>query len=149
MSKEDKIREILAQMSHAHPAEILQEVEKSIGAPVNEETRLCACGYRVNKSSLPVVDTGVVRAVNNVCLKCTEDAKQVAHLCCTNCKEVFNHSEPFQEKTGFSYEAGKYYHTMECPHCSSAEGGLVIEKILYYKKNGIPYEDGIQKKIVK
>lgn len=148
-NKKDLILRTINDMKGAEEGEIMAKLDSLVGPADKGETRLCACGYRVPTAGLPIVNTGVVQAMTNVCTKCTEDAKGVAHLCCSSCKEVFVHVNPFQEKTGFCYEAGKYYHTMECPQCSKSEGGAVVEKIIYYKKKGVVYEDGLQKKIVK
>lgn len=91
--------------------------------------------------------TGVVSNIMDcVCESCAaanaKDLAKAARIVCVGCREVVAMVEPFKEKNGFVWKPGGFYHVMECPRCAKAkalEGSPIVEKIVFYESEGIPY----------
>jgi hypothetical protein len=137
----------IANLDNPKPAEVFDLLDrhaKKIEAPEPIMVkRKCACNHVKDVSEFRIVDTGVVRGVlDNVCVGCRKECDDtVAHLCCISCKEVFGHFYPGKDPSGFCTTIGRYYHTQECPQCSSKAFSPILEQILFYKLNGIPYNE--------
>ncbi len=92
--------------------------------------------------------TGVIENVMDcVCDKCgvenMKDLGSVARIVCTGCREVVAMVEPFKEKSGFEWKPGGFYHVIDCPSCARGRtltGSPIVEKIVFYEANGIPYQ---------
>jgi hypothetical protein len=124
------------------PEEIYEVLDKEATPPIAHiPTIRCACGYKKPITEMPLVHTGVIpQAISNICKSCERDASpEYAHLCCVKCKEIWWHIEEQKGDHGFRILRGKYYHTAGCPQCSDAGSAPIIEQILFYKKNNLPY----------
>ena len=109
--------------------------------PVRKVQYQCACGLQKPVEQFPIVNTGVCKALYNVCPECVTHAEKVSHLCCYSCKEVYAHVEPGKkDKTGFAFQPGKFYHSKHCPQCSTSGKSHIAEMLVYFKKNNIPYK---------
>lgn len=130
-------------------AEVLRDRQKRYGDVVIPKKKKCqACGKALTIDKMARIPyTGVVRNVMDcVCTSCSIDyateLKNVPRLACAGCREIIAILEPGKEsRGGFVWEGGKCYHVAECPACNRkcANGSPVIEKLLFYKRNGIPY----------
>lgn len=122
----------------------MQVLDKVAGKPdfkkLIEDRMKCVCGKELPVSAFPIVDTGVTKAVYNVCPSCLKEASELAHLCCTSCKTIVGHVYPHKEPAGFEFKKNAYYHISCCPQCSDREKGRadVIEKVLFFRMNNIP-----------
>lgn len=137
----------ISELKNPDPGQVFDLLNKHVGKVEAPEPvilkRKCACGYVKPVSEFRIVNTGVIpTALDNVCSGCrVECDKTVAHLCCVSCKEVFGHFYPGKDPTGFTTHIGKYYHTQECPQCSKQNFSPILEQILFYKLNDIPYNE--------
>jgi hypothetical protein len=121
--------------------------QAEVGDTFPEETSQCWCckkfkvlpDFHVEKSIL----AGEVRDV--LCNSCAiEHAKELAPLyriVCVGCKEVVDVREPGPPQAGFVFERGGIYHIANCARCMKGlKKSQILEMVLFYKRNGIPYE---------
>lgn len=91
--------------------------------------------------SMPVIDTGIVKAQEPLCAECLPTFKDQARVVCTNCKVVVLWVDPHKEDTGFEFKRSHVYHVNKCPKClPGTKQTQVLEKLIYYKENKIPHE---------
>ncbi len=123
---------------------VIREAGKSKGPVAIPELFTCACGKDKKLEAMPVIkSTGVVeRVVDKVCPECRKDYAKMGRIVCCGCREVVALVEPHKEKTGFVFRPGGFYHVLNCPKCVGRmfEKSDIVEKILFYKDRGIPYE---------
>lgn len=106
-------------------------------------TMKCACDKVVDVMGMPRRNSGVVQFVDNVCAGCEEQAKGLSPVICTTCHRVCGRLKPFKDKHGFEVEAGRAYHTLECPLCQPGKfragqvKSPIIEMLLYHRKVGV------------
>ena len=126
------------------PSKVMLLLNDKLGEPKLAELKpeyRCACGLVKPVETFPVVDTGVCKSLYNVCAECMTHAEKVSHLCCFTCKEVYAHIEPGKkDKTGFEFKPGKFYHSKNCPQCSTNGKSQIAEMLVYFKRNNIPYQ---------
>lgn len=123
----------------------LAEVLKSLPAPPKMvhagDKVLCVCGEWAPLTEVSIVDTGVVKALNNVrrgCAACEKEDKLTAKLVCVRCKTVVARMKPHKDKDGFVYVAGRAYHLDGCPSCvEGLEYSSIVEKKIYEKNMGV------------
>ncbi len=142
--------DLLRQRDHlAHKFAVARERQAKVGTVAIPQRSVCL----ICKKHKPVTDmvriptTGVVKGVMDCfCSACAkEHPKEVsalARIVCAGCREVVAAVEPFVERTGFPWVAGRFYHVSECPVCSKKLGlteSQIAEKICFYKSRGIPY----------
>jgi predicted Zn-ribbon and HTH transcriptional regulator len=144
--RQDEVNQLIKSElgSNPDPGKVILLLNDKLGQPeikkVDPEYR-CACGLVKPINSFPVVDTGVCKAIYNVCQECVKHAEKVSHLCCFTCKEIYAHIEPGKkDKTGFEFQPGKFYHSKHCPQCSDKGKSHIAEMLVYFKKNNIPYK---------
>lgn len=119
-----------------------------LAIPKNLECPCCGKFHPIDR--MPVIrTTGVVdNVVDCLCRPCwAKHAVEFRKLCrivCVGCREVVAVLEPGKEKTGFVWKAGSCLHVAECPVCTPKRGKLrssqIVEKLVYFQKNNIPYE---------
>ena len=113
-------------------------LEKKDPVVVTNTTEKCICGKIVSIDKLESVNTGVVMALNDVCKGCKQGEeidKNYARIVCRKCKRVLARIKPVQDKTGFTFKAGKSYHVVECGRCTpGVEKCYIIEKVLWDRK---------------
>lgn len=89
--------------------------------------------------------TGVVRAMDLLCPKCAQQAlKDTCQLVCLTCCTLVTRMQKLKTESGFLFEAGKYYHTKDCPHClkesdlppGTQRRAEIIELELYKQHHG-------------
>lgn len=146
--KLDKLNEAadIVEKQKLGPGETMKLLDEMAGKPdfskLTEEKLNCACNVPRPISFFPIVNTGVTKAVNNVCPDCAKDVSSFAHLCCVTCKMVVGHMPPHKvPSTGFEFVGGNYYHISQCAYCTNShEKGKadVIEHVLHCRKNNIP-----------
>lgn len=123
------------------------------GIPLGERVECFCKKYVAPTDMLQIINTGLVKGVvSKVCRDCPnkarEEIRKLFAIVCVGCKEVVVYSEPYVEKTGFKWEAGKVYHVPCCPTCvgHTFHSSPVLEQKIFYKERGIPYkDDGVQK----
>lgn len=131
------------------------QILAAAGPPVNPGINIkgslvvkCACGrivQQVDPEFFKFLDDGVLKYQSNVCPGCKEGERldrEMARFVCVKCKRVWHRIPPATDKTGFSYEAGRSYHTSGCPYCKVDDNEVsakIIEKVLYdrRRKNGV------------
>lgn len=125
---------------------VRRRMEKSGSVAVPKAIR-CACGMLRDQAKMPrIPTTGVVKGVVSlICAGCPAERELAKHakLVCAGCREVLGFVEPGKEKKGgFEWLPGRYYHVPNCPSCKGVgvKSSPVIEKIIFYKERGIPYE---------
>lgn len=128
-----------------HIITLLQERERVLPAKKIMEdltclTDECACGKMCSPLKFSPLHTGVMQVLNNVCPGCKDGAKadkELSKIVCVGCRKVVLRPPPFRDPDGFTYVAGKTYHTENCPVCKpDIVQSLIIEKVLYMKKQG-------------
>lgn len=126
------------------PSEAMKVLDEVAGKPdyakLLEDKITCVCGRNMSVAAYPIVNTGVVSVVYNVCPGCRREADSLAHLCCLKCRMTVGHLYPHKEPTGFEFVGGKFYHINSCPQCEPKEKGRadVVEKVLFFRMNNIP-----------
>ena len=100
----------------------------------------CICKKPLYTTDIVPTWTGQVHALNNVCKDCTKEASKLATLVCVACKQVVGRLTPHKDKTGFVFEAGKFYHIDFCGTCnverSRNHPSIIIEPYLFQKRLG-------------
>ena len=131
------------------PKEVVKEAVKlfaSLPPPKKELIKTpketCMCGHLVDVTDLEVINTGVINVVSDTCKNCKEGKeanRRTALLVCALCKRVIARLYPKTDKQGFTYQAGKAYHTHGCPFCnlSGKENFTIIEKAMWNRAHGI------------
>ena len=111
---------------------------------VDDSTRMkCACDKVVNVLDMPRRHSGVVQFVDNVCAGCEDQAKGLSPVVCSSCHRVCGRLKPCRDKYGFEVEAGRVYHTVDCPVCQPGkfrEGQSkypIVEMLLFHRKMGV------------
>lgn len=86
--------------------------------------------------------TGIIRARDLLCPLCAAQAlKDSCQLACLSCRTVVTRMQKFKDRTGFLFEAGKFYHLRDCPHClkgklePDTQRRAEIVELELYKKN--------------
>lgn len=105
-------------------------------------TYTCICGKQVPVTQLETMNTGVFITYGDACKDCKdgkEFARRTATLVCAKCRRVIMHVRPYEDKTGFRFEAGKVYHMEGCAICdlTGRERFPIIEKALWNRTHGI------------
>lgn len=124
--------------------EAMKVVDEVVGKPdfsqLMQQKCQCACGKTRPVSAFPVVNTGVIKSVYNVCNDCRKEIDETAHLVCITCKATVGHMIPHKvPSTGFEFTKGQFYHIQRCGGCSEKQGSAeVLEHAIYCKKNNIP-----------
>jgi hypothetical protein len=129
---------------------IMRERDAEVGTVAVPKRRKCpGCGVYFDIPDFSRIGyTGAVAgALDVVCKSCAlVHGKTLAKLCrivCVGCREVVHIMEPGKERCGFVWEPGACYHVTECPVCSKTQAlkkSPVVELILFYKTNKIPYD---------
>lgn len=146
-----KRREMFLAWSKAHPTPTTAEVVSllaQMGKPSlttdldSDPSRVrCACNKNVPCDQVSLVNTGYLTAVDPVCPPCKKDFADQARLVCVRCRSVIGWMDPGVDRHGFRFEKKHFYHVEACAVCKK---GLtkadIIEMMLYYEANGIPYE---------
>lgn len=153
---EDSLRLSLSDKNLVGKAlEIVRDREKRYGAVIIPERRVpCAdCGEYFDFVLMPRFrSSGIVAPVVDVLCKDCGDREwrtkgfRYPRLVCAGCREVVKvfdvpRSGKLKDDHGFCWEVNKFYHVQECPRCAkrAIRSSQIIEKILFYKKHGIPY----------
>jgi len=125
---------------HAKLAELVDTLSR-LKPPVlvkPEDTHVCMCGRRVPASVFTMVDTGVMRAVNNVCPDCVEGRREdtkLARIACCTCKAVVARMVPHKDRDGFEFKANHTYHIGQCGACTPGlDKSDIIEKAIYKER---------------
>lgn len=101
--------------------------------------RRCYCGLERNPTEFAQrkSDAGVFFR-ENVCKTCPSRKSQwdrLAIIVCVKCREEILRQVPYTDKTGFSFEAGKVYHVLECPACNKAlDKSPIVEQTIWYRR---------------
>lgn len=100
----------------------------------------CVCGEWKMNSEMEEVDTGVVRALSNVCRDCHAGIahdREMARIVCTTCRRVVARLSPDKDSTGFKFEANRSYHILECAVCNPGlSESQILEKVLHDRALG-------------
>jgi hypothetical protein len=111
-------------------------------AEFDPENIRCACNKTVPCDNAQVVETGEITVIEPICPPCRKDYKDQARLVCFQCCSVIGWMEPQKDVHGFKIEAGKFYHIEACAVCKKdLQKTNIIEMMLYYDDNGIPYDE--------
>jgi ribosomal protein S27AE len=90
---------------------------------------------------MPIINTGIVIAQEPLCPACVDTFKEQSRIVCVKCKLVVLWVDPHKDNTGFTFHRRKSYHIKECPTCAPGiTQAQVLEKLVYYKANNIPFE---------
>ena len=109
--------------------------------PFNPEKAKCLCGHYRLVDSFPLEKTRAVAYPSRVCAPCVRDWAPFARIVCLNCRDLVGVMSPGKERTGFVWERGKHYHVERCAVCTPGlQAAPVLEKILFYRVNNIPYD---------
>jgi uncharacterized membrane protein len=135
--------------------EIVLERQERYGEVVIPERRVkCAdCGKHFDFVIMPRFrSSGIVAPVVDVLCKACGDREwrtkgfRYPRLVCVGCKEVVMvfdvpKSGKLKDDHGFTWDINRFYHVQECPRCAkrAIRSSEIIEKIVFYKKHGIPY----------
>lgn len=125
-----KIKEVLDKV------EIPKDVDPS--KPLIKRVCCPQCKAWVDFKDLKLVNTSkAFGIVDPVCDKCAPMFKDFAKIACIRCKQVTaclpKHTDP---KSGFKFEAGKYYHVDKCPECDpTASTSNLLEKQEHDQRN--------------
>ena len=128
-----QIEDLVRQCEKLRPArKILEEIS------LPEED--CACGNKVKPLGFQSLFTGAMTVMNNVCPGCREGEKmdrELARFVCVGCRKVVMRVSPHTDPDGFKYQAGRTYHTEQCPACMPGlETSTIVEKVVYMRKQG-------------
>jgi hypothetical protein len=146
-----KRREVFMAWSKTHPKPTAEEVvgllaqmgkPSTITDPDADPSKVrCACNKLVPCERVAIVNTGHITAVDPVCPPCRNDFADQARLVCVRCRSVIGWLDPCVDPHGFRFDKKHFYHVGSCAVCKK---GLtksdIIEMMLYYEANGIPYE---------
>lgn len=128
--KVDKMIAVLASLPPLKPQPVINDFKET-----------CACGKKVNITSLEELDTGVFKTLNDICKNCPEGHKidkELARVVCAACKRVITRIKPAKDKTGFRFLPGKTYHLSNCAFCNPGENKYqIIEKVLWDRSRHI------------
>lgn len=90
---------------------------------------------------MPILNSGVVMAQEPLCKECKKIFSDQARIICITCHVVILWVDPHKEKSGFEFVKNKAYHVKNCPKCKPGlERTQVLEKIIYFEENNMPYE---------
>lgn len=126
-----------------NPAYKLPNFENLTEIVDGELTMRCACDYKVKTLDMPRRHSGVVPYIDNLCDGCEKEAKGLAIVVCATCHRVCGRLKPLKDQWGFKVEAGKHYHTKECPACQPAKfkagqvKSPIIEMLLFHRRAGV------------
>lgn len=136
----------------------LRELDKVLGKPKEpkalverpREHPCAACEKRYPMERMHVIPvTSLVKNVTDCfCQSCYDqhrkDLDRMARIVCATCRETVLVLEPHKEQAGgFVWAPGSFAHVAVCPVCADENlpCSPVAEKIAFYKRQGIPYED--------
>lgn len=102
--------------------------------------RCVMCNILLPLKNMPVYNSGIVMVQEPLCKECAKTLKDQSKIACVTCREVVLWVDPHKEKTGFIFQPRKIYHIKSCPTCSDVTQSRVLEKVVYYEKNKIPYD---------
>jgi hypothetical protein len=102
-------------------------------------TLKCLCGKNMKWADMPVVNTGHMNVFDVVCRGCpavARDIRDLSILVCVGCRKVMGRIPPHEKKSGFRYEAGKFYHINKCPECvPGIDHADCVEELVWLKHN--------------
>ena len=95
------------------------------------------CQKIIPVSECKKLDTGVVQALDAMCLDCRKEVAGTCPLICIRCKRVVSRMEPGKDmKTGFKFIRNRPYHLDGCPFCEDTiQKSIILEKLMYEKEN--------------
>lgn len=118
-----------------------KESEPEANDILPEYLRCPGCTELVSIDSTRQVNTGVIRIMDCVCTSCRKGLTGKSRIACVTCRQLVGFLDPHKDKTGFEFKPDKYYHVRNCPSCAKdIDKAQIVEKIIYYQKNNIPYE---------
>lgn len=76
------------------------------------------CGKMMHISEMPIISTGVVNYISDLCAECRKTLQDLAIVVCVNpgCGEVARVT-PYVDSSGFKFQKGRHYHMRACPKC--------------------------------
>ena len=100
----------------------------------------CLCGNLIDAvKNLRKYYSGVVNCYTVICDDCLKEVKDASHLVCLKCKKIVGHMPTGKEKAGFEFKRNTFYHIAKCPYCSDVTVTPIIEQVMFYQENNIPY----------
>lgn len=88
------------------------------------EHRCRACGEKFGELEFGRHWTGVVWVRDLLCCACAgKFIKDTCQLACLTCQVIATRMQKLKDQSGFVFEAGRFYHTKECPECLKLEAG--------------------------
>lgn len=103
-----------------------------------EDTHVCMCQRTVPASTFTMLDTGVIKVVNNVCPDCVEGRREdtkLARIACVSCKTVVARIEPHKDVDEFTFKANHTYHVAQCGSCTPGlTESAIIEKRIHQQR---------------
>lgn len=103
----------------------------------------CVCGKYLAIGECRVEYSGHVNYVVALCEDHRKDLADYARIVCPRCKMLVLLVKPQKDRFGFEFKRGGVYHVERCRFCApEVSSAAVVEKILFYKRNGIAYDNG-------
>ncbi len=101
--------------------------------------RKCLCGEKRDLADFPTKRSkSGVEFREAVCRQCPVRYSQwerLATVICATCRTEIIRLAPHQDKSGFRYEPGGIYHTLECSSCKKGiDRSPIVEKTLWDKQ---------------
>ncbi len=122
----------------------LIDVLASMPAPVRRgkvllpgDTMTCLCGKKKLWSSMPLLDTGVLKAFDHICAGCDRlrDMAGMAKIVCVGCRQVIARIDPYTTPSGFNIRKDRCYHIQKCDACDpEATHAQLIEETIWLQK---------------
>lgn len=108
----------------------------------SSKIRCAACNTWHHHSVFNFIKSPInINVLVPLCSTCAPDFRKLARIVCCTCKVVVGWLPPHKEKTGFIFEPDGIYHAKACPVCKpDLKKADILEKIIYFKENNIPYE---------
>lgn len=122
--------------------EAISSLPKKTGKVVFDPHKVkCVCGARVDTRDCRVRFSGHVHYVEVLCASCRRDLADYGQVVCPRCRRLALLLKPSRDPRGFEIRKGGIYHVEDCPDCHpGVSKSPIIEKLLFYKRNGFPYE---------